>query len=275
LLQAQESAIVGAAIQEKIPLTNVKASTLLTTENEGTKLFFMSTMRKDKTMSPFDVLLRNVPDVGLGPLLTTLDGAGFKDPVITPIGEDGRDIQPHEKEEDPSAEGVGPVPDDLPNAWTPIRELQGQRYRWPEEEDRYLRYTIYQAETASEGSVHIALGDAERVQVFGRDRNYTIAFLTSGPPQNPLLEFLEADDFERTEEMLAIIRGRDGGASRTMFGPDDELPRVYADRFRTELFKDRVDYPRAWNKLAVVARKSEPATMLNHALLQARRRGDL
>jgi hypothetical protein len=32
---------------------------------------------------------------------------------------------------------------------------------------------------------------------------------------------------------------------------------------------------RSWNQLAVIAHEDDHATILNHALLQARRRGDL
>jgi hypothetical protein len=36
-----------------------------------------------------------------------------------------------------------------------------------------------------------------------------------------------------------------------------------------------VVYQRSWNKLAVVVHKDDVEGMLNHALLQARRRGDV
>jgi hypothetical protein len=121
--------------------------------------------------------------------------------------------------------------------------------------------------------VHIALGRAPRAEAWGRERTYVIAFLTSGAPQTPLVEFLETDDFEESGEMLAVIRGSDGG--RRMYGPSDSLPDVYVQNFRTETYNDRIRYPGAWKKVAVIAAKDDVATMLNHALVQARRRGDL
>ena len=57
-----------------------------------------------------------------------------------------------------------------------------------------------------------------------------------------------------------------------MYGPGDALPRVYEERFRTELYSDRITYPGVWNKVAVVAREDDHETMLNHALIQGRRR---
>ena len=47
---------------------------------------------------------------------------------------------------------------------------------------------------------------------------------------------------------------------------------VYAERFRTQIYNERITYPGAWNKLVVVAREDDDETMLNHALIQSRRR---
>jgi hypothetical protein len=38
------------------------------------------------------------------------------------------------------------------------------------------------------------------------------------------------------------------------------------------MYAERVDYPGVWNKAVVVARESDHTTMLNHALIQGRRR---
>ena len=109
-----------------------------------------------------------------------------------------------------------------------------------------------------------------RKNKWGRDRKYVVAFLSSGSPQQPLAEFVAADDYEQTRELVAVIRGSDGG--RRMYGAGDELPRVYTERFRTQMYSDRVVYPGVWNKAVVVAHEDDDETMLNHALIQGRRR---
>jgi hypothetical protein len=38
------------------------------------------------------------------------------------------------------------------------------------------------------------------------------------------------------------------------------------------MYSQRVVYPGVWNKVAVVAREHDDETMLNHALIQSRRR---
>jgi hypothetical protein len=57
-----------------------------------------------------------------------------------------------------------------------------------------------------------------------------------------------------------------------MCGAGDALPRVYQERFRTEMYSERIVDPGAWNKAVVVAGEDDEATMLNHALIQGRRR---
>ena len=52
----------------------------------------------------------------------------------------------------------------------------------------------------------------------------------------------------------------------------DKLPAVYAERFQTQIYNERVVHPGAWHKVVVGAREDDDAAMLNHALHQSRRR---
>ena len=56
---------------------------------------------------------------------------------------------------------------------------------------------------------------------------------TGGTGKTPLVEFVATDDYEQTHELVAVIRGSDGG--RHMYGIGDQLPRAYAERFRTQI----------------------------------------
>jgi hypothetical protein len=47
---------------------------------------------------------------------------------------------------------------------------------------------------------------------------------------------------------------------------------VYAEHFRTQIYNERVAHQGAWNKVVVVAREDDDEAMLNHALIQSRRR---
>jgi hypothetical protein len=213
-------------------------------------------------MSPFSVTVEDVPDRELGPLLTQLLQAGFDNPIITPVGADGASAK--------AAARARGGPGDLPADWRLVREREGESYRWPKRHDRYAPYRVFVGTTRAEGAVQVGLGETTRKNAWGRDRKYVVAFLSSGSPQEPLVEFVATDDYEQTRELVAVIRGSDGG--RRMYGVGDALPTVYADRFRTQIYNERITYPGAWNKLVIVAREDDHEAMLNHAVIQSRRR---
>jgi hypothetical protein len=213
-------------------------------------------------MSPFSVTLQHVPDRELGPLLIQLAQAGFQNPIIKPVDADGAAGEAAAPARGPRA--------DLAEGWRLVREREGQSYQWPEERERYSRYRVFMGTTRAEGAIHISLGETLRKNKWGRDRKYVVAFLSSGSPQQPLAEFVAADDYEETRDLVAVIRGSDGG--RRMYGVGDALPQVYREGFRTQMYNERVDYPGVWSKVVVVAREDDEETMLNHALIQGRRR---
>jgi hypothetical protein len=199
-------------------------------------------------MSPFSVTVEHVPDRELGPLLAQLAEAGFANPIVDHVG---------------GSTGH-------PGARARPASREDESYRWPKRRDDYEPYRVFIGRTRGEGAVQIGLGETIRENAWGRDRKYVVAFLSGGAPQNPLVEFVAADDFEDTRELVAVIRGSDGG--RRMYGIGDTLPAVYLERFRTQLYNERVVHPGTWNKLVVVAREDDTAAMLNHALIQSRRR---
>jgi hypothetical protein len=213
-------------------------------------------------MCPFTVTVQQVPDRELGPLLTRLAEAGFDNPIINHVDAD----RASDKVAAPARAG----PLDLPEDWRVLRERKGESYRWPTGRDRYKPYRVFIGTTRAEGAVQIGLGETIRKNKWGRDRKYVVAFLSAGAPQQPLVEFVAADDYERTRELVAVIRGSDG--ARRMYGVGDALPAVYTERFRTQVYNDRVVHPGAWNKIVVVAREDDDEAILNHALIQSRRR---
>ena len=213
-------------------------------------------------MCPFSVTLRRVPDQELGPLLIQLAQAGFHDPIIEPVRGDGTPGRT-------AATAVGRTAD-LPEDWRLVQEREGQSYQWPGQREHYSRYRVFIGTTRAEGAVHIGLGETTRRNKWGRDRKYVVAFLSSGSPHQPLAEFVATDDYQETKELVAVIRGSDGG--RRMYGAGDALPGVYEERFRTQMYSERVVYPGVWNKVVVVAREDDDETILNHALIQGRRR---
>jgi hypothetical protein len=213
-------------------------------------------------MCPFSVTVEHVPDRELGPLLARLSDAGFANPIVSHVDAGGLSAR--------TAASVRPGSVDLPEDWRVTHERRDESYGWPKKRDGYSPYRVFLGTTRAEGAVQIGLGETIRENAWGRDRKYVVAFLSGGSPQHPLVEFVAADDFEHTRELVAVIRGSDG--ARRMYGSGDTLPAVYAEHFRTQIYNERVAYPGAWNKLVVVAREDDHTTMLNHALIQSRRR---
>jgi hypothetical protein len=210
---------------------------------------------------PFSVTVPYVPDRELGPLLSQISQAGFDNPIISHIGDGAPDL------------GAAPAPGgsaDLPQDWRFVRERTGESYGWPQGRDRYSPYRVFIGTTRADGAVQVGLGETIRKHRWGRDRKYVVAFLSGGAPQQPLVEFLAADDYDQTRELVAVIRGSDGG--RRMYGAGDILPAVYTERFRTQIYSERVVYPGVWNKVVVVAHEDDSEAILNHALIQSRRR---
>jgi hypothetical protein len=213
-------------------------------------------------MSPFSVTVQNVPDRELGPLLTQLSETGFDNPIIRSVGADGASAR--------AAASARGGPADLPEDWRVVREREGESYGWPKGRDRYAPYRVFIGTTRAEGAVQVGLGETIRKNRWGRDRKYVVAFLSGGSPQEPLVEFVAADDYEQTRELVAVVRGSDGG--RRMYSAGDALPAAYTERFQTQIYNERIVYPGAWNRVVVVAREDDDEAMLNHALIQSRRR---
>ena len=182
-------------------------------------------------MSPFSVTVQNVPDRELGPLLTRLADAGFDSPTIRIVGADGT-----------TAGAAAPGrsrPTDLPQDWRLVRERDGESYRWPKRHDRYAPYRVFMGTTRAEGAVQIGLGETIRTGAWGRDRKYVVAFLSGGSPQEPLVEFVAADDYEQTRELVAVIRkvadGKDPLRDEVIGRPDliERLMEGFREVYRT------------------------------------------
>jgi hypothetical protein len=107
-----------------------------------------------------------------------------------------------------------------------------------------------------------------RAAVAAAARNVEKARIFSGgSPQHPLGGFVAADDFADTRELVAVIRGSDGGR-RT--GSATSCLRCTSSAFELRSTASG-SCIRGWNKVVVVAREDDSA-MLSHAQIQSRRR---
>jgi hypothetical protein len=167
------------------------------------------------------------------------------------------------------------TPED-PGRWELIEERPAgaENYRWPDSTDTYGRFAIYETADSDGRTYRFAVGDVEpEHEHWGRRRIYRIVHQLVGDQKVPWAVFMEPDDFERTRELIALIRGA-GATKKGMYSPSDALPADY-DRFATDVFRARVPQKGAFNRLVVVAGEADEQTMLDFALVQARLRGGL
>ena len=160
---------------------------------------------------------------------------------------------------------------ELPTSWTQISEESRVTYTWPEPEgpDIYDPFRTFEGMSAG-GTVRLAIGECDRTPVRGEERKYFIAgHVSPSGSFRPVAEFLATDDYEQTHETIAIIRGKEGSAK--MYDPADQLPGIY-DQFEVETYRDRVNKPRSYSKLGIVAHEEDFKTMLSHTLIQAQSR---
>jgi hypothetical protein len=159
---------------------------------------------------------------------------------------------------------------ELPEEWRLVDESSGVRYTWGEDYDIYDPFSTYEGWTP-QGKALLAIGRCERTRTHGRDRIYYIV-ISIGPEggMRAISEFLAADDYEETREVIAIIKGKDG--TGRLFDSPDELPPIYKN-WRTVTYRDRVDYPGSYLKQGLVCSERDVETMLNHSLAQIQLRG--
>ena len=161
---------------------------------------------------PFSVILERVPDRELG-LLIQLAQAGFDNPIIKPVDADGT-----------AGKGVAPARGpraDLAEDWGLVQERGPVVSVAGRARALFALPRVPGCDARRRRGSYRSWRDHSQEQV-GRDRKYVVAFLSSGSPQRPLAEFVAADDYEETRDLVAVIRGSDGG--RRMYGAGDALP---------------------------------------------------
>lgn len=130
-------------------------------------------------------------------------------------------------------------------------------------------YRLVIGTTRTEGAVQIGLGETIRKNKWGRNRKYIVAF-SAADPEQPLVEFVAADDYEQTRALVAVIRAATaGGACTPSVTPSARSTR---NAFEPRPTTSGSYTQAARNKIALVAREDGDQTILNHALIQSRRR---
>ena len=166
--------------------------------------------------------------------------------------------------------------------WVQIEPIENWETKWPlteawkalghhELREHYPLMRVYETHDRHVG-VRLAIGEPnERYPVYGKERGlFSVWEVVNGRPVRQLANFIEVDDFGKTDDRAALISGKDGAAKKG-FAPNERhlLPQAY-DGMRIELQNERIVGPNSRNRLVVIAREDELDTMLDHALAHLR-----
>jgi hypothetical protein len=174
------------------------------------------------------------------------------------------------QDELPGRQPPQPVPPGSADGhWSKVGELPGESYVWPGPDgiENYDPFEVWERRTEN-ARTQIGLGRAtNRGIYYGKERGYWLAFeMVNGQKRRPIVVFNEADDFDVSGDLVAIIKGK-GPGGRSMFAPGDDVPAGY-DELDVDVFRDRITGPQAFNRLAVIAKGGDRSAMCTHATLQ-------
>jgi hypothetical protein len=101
---------------------------------------------------------------------------------------------------------------------------KNHKHRWPIGDAVFPQWVDYRVATPN-GEYVVRIGFAD-YDAYGRDRKRVIVFRG----QDPLVEFVGADDFEQTGEVLSLIKfaSADGPGERNCRYPGEAVPERYA-----------------------------------------------
>jgi len=166
-----------------------------------------------------------------------------------------------------SASSVLDAGETLPQ-WRYVDTLDDEHYTWGNHRDIYDPLWVYEADVDGR-TVRLSIGACTPES--GRDRAYFITHRI-GPAggKRAIAEFLATDDYEQTGDVIAIVKGKDGGGA--FFDMGDALPAAYRG-LRIERYRDRVTRPGSYDKAGLVVEASKHEQMLAHTWIQMRLRG--
>ena len=132
--------------------------------------------------------------------------------------------------------------------------------------DKVEKYTVIQyIATDDEGRHEVNVGHTER-ETYGLNRKRIVVFIDN----YPYAEFVAADDFDKTGDLLSEIRliQKDEYLDMCEY-PEEGIPAIYAN-FIVEGLPNRIKAKGVHNALSVVANISYHKTMISLAFLRKR-----
>jgi hypothetical protein len=134
-------------------------------------------------------------------------------------------------------------------------------YKWPEEEVVYPYYIDYIGRD-EEGEHVIRLGFCKTF-TYGKERWRVVIWINN----HPHAEFIGADDFDVSGELLSEIKVPGARGERICRYPDEPIPARYA-MFKIEGMPNRIQGPGVRSAWAVVANIADHKTLITLAALK-------
>jgi hypothetical protein len=134
------------------------------------------------------------------------------------------------------------------------------KYKWPEitETFDFIEYIT----KAEDGEHHVKIGFGRRL-TYGRDRFRVVIWIDG----NPDAEFVGADDFEKSGEVLSEIKVPGNVGERICRYPDEPIPERYT-MFNVEGLPNRIKGYGVHGAWAVIANIGDHKTLISLAALR-------
>ena len=148
--------------------------------------------------------------------------------------------------------------------------VKNHSFKWPGGDiENYDHVVVYNA-ISNSGSHKISVGYTYR-NTYGRDRRRVVVWIDN----YPCAEFLEADDFDVSGEVLSEIRFYDPkkASKRMCRYASDVIPERYS-MFRIDSLKRRIIEKRVNDAWVIVANISDHSTMISLAAMRKYERED-
>jgi hypothetical protein len=134
-------------------------------------------------------------------------------------------------------------------------------YPWPGGEEHFSHWVDYRT-AAPDGNHHVRIGLCV-MEAYGRPRKRVVVWIDD----HPHAQFLGADDFERTGDVLSEIRVPGDSGERICRYPDEVIPERYSG-LPTVGLPTRVSGPGVHQAWAVVASIADHRVMIALAALR-------
>jgi uncharacterized HhH-GPD family protein len=140
-------------------------------------------------------------------------------------------------------------------------------YNWPKGAEEFKPAHRYRVRLAKK-DVYVTVGYTYR-HAFGQDRRRIIVFISTSVGLWPAIEFVGADDYEKTQELLCTLKKPSSNKHYRV----TENPHQDYQEFKLIPFKSRILAPRSFNSWAAIVKEEDIDSIISLSMIRAGHRG--